>query len=637
MKFTQWIETLPLRGHGRMLLLQGVVAALVFGLFVWHPTLITSLASSVSDTYYARNPYRPSPDVVFVAVDHEAVKRLGRWPWSREVLGRLIRKLDQSAVVALDMVFSETTSAAEDQALGEALAATTAVGGFQFNGVIQSHPDEATLGMLANSALSEAGEVALVQNNMIELSIPPILAGTAALAALNTLPDGDERFRHYPVALMFQQFVMPELGLQSLRIFLNAEASLKRSKPPQLAIAGRRVALNERGFTRLNFYPPESFTVISFAEVAAPDFDPARVKGKIVLLGVTEAGITDIRATPLGQYPGALMHGTFMSNVLGGHTLSEVGKVAMAGLLLLVALASFALSFLGRIAPRVAGYLLLVLGAYGLGWLGYVQFNLWLESAYLITSVILSALLIETSLLGLAKEHSRKLRGAFSAYVPPALVDRIAEQPDKLNLGGEKKLITVLFSDIRGFTSLSETMSPELLASTMLQYFQPMTEVIFAAGGTLDKYIGDAIMALFNAPLDQADHAEAACRAAAAMQYAQLQINETLQARGAPPMRTGIGVNTGYAVVGNLGSHIRFNYTAIGDSVNLASRFESSTKTLGVDIVIGETTYELVKDKLPCRPLGETSVAGKEKPQKVYELCWKEMAQPVAGSLKSPL
>ena len=354
-----------------------------------------------------------------------------------------------------------------------------------------------------------------------------------------------------------------------------------------------------------------------------------------MVLGVTEAGVTDIRATPLGQYPGALLHATFMSNVLERHLLTELRTPIMALVLVLTLVAALAAMVLRRMAWRLTIYGALIAGTYGAGALLYQNAGIWLEPAFIMVGVALTALLAETTLLTSSKAHTEKLRTAFSTYLPPAIVNKIVDAPDKLNLGGEKKEITVLFSDIRGFTSMSEAVTAEQLAQILALYFQPMTEAIFDQGGTLDKYIGDAIMALFNAPLDQADHAAAACRAAIAMQYAQLRVNEVLAKDGMPTIRTGIGVNTGQAVVGNLGSSIRFNYTAIGDAVNLASRLESSTKKMACDILIGETTYALVKDVLPCKALGEISVAGKELPQTIYELCWKEVPDPLTGKTLS--
>ena len=593
---------------------------------------VASMASAVSDTYYRMNPTVPSKDIVFIAVDFDAVKKVGRWPWRRDVLAQAIAKLDKAAVVAVDMVFSEPTVGAHDVALGEAFGKTTSVSGFWLNGVLPTKPDDNTMALLANSALTDIEDApVLVESNIVETSIPEVLAGQSVLALLNTLPDADERFRHYPIGFQVLGTTQPELGVQTLQVFLNQQSKLRGGSDPEVRIGDRVAKLNQRSFTRLNFYPEKLFQVISFAKLYEPDFKPESLAGKIVILGVTEAGVTDIRATPLGQYPGALLHATFMSNMLEGHTLSEPRTATMGLVIVATLLLTFVAVLFKHMALRLALYAGLLVAAYGIGALLYLKAGIWLETAYLIVGIGLTALLVETTLLTSSRQHTEKLRTAFSTYLPPAIVNKIVDAPDKLNLGGEKKEITILFSDIRGFTTMSEAVTAEQLANIMSMYFQPMTEAIFEQGGTLDKYIGDAVMALFNAPLDQPDHAVAACRAAIAMQYAQIRINDTLKAQGLPTIKTGVGVNTGPAVVGNLGSLIRFNYTAIGDAVNLASRLESSTKEAGCDILIGETTYALVKDHLPCKPLGEIAIKGKEKPQGIYELCWKEVADPMTG------
>ncbi len=629
---------LPLT-RGEFLKLAGAMAALGLSLvllFHWQPAPVAAMASAVSDTYYPFNPRRPSREVVFIAVDHKAVQQFGRWPWPRQRVAAGIDRCRAAKVIALDMLFSETTDPASDQALGTAMAHATTIGGYQLNGTRHIRPDAAGMALLANSSLTDSQDAHLIESrDDVELSIPTVLAGQAALASLNTLPDKDERFRHYPAAFVFFGMVQPSLGVQSVQVFLDTQARL-RGDPGMLAYGNRIVHLDRHGFTRMNYYPEDSFHTVSFADLFAADFQPSSLKGKLVLFGITEAGVSDIRATPLGQYPGPLMHATFMANVLGGDGLRELSTAAMAGVLLLTLAATLSVVLLRLVLVRAALYLGLAAAAYLAGLLLYRQVGLWMESGYLMGGAVAAALLIETSLLTHSKKHAEKLRLAFSTYLPPGLVNRIVENPEQLKLGGEKKEITVLFSDIRGFTSMSESVTPERLAEIMANYFQPMTEAVFDQGGTLDKYIGDAIMALFNAPLDQPDHVLAACRAAVAMQYAQIRVNEKHAMNGTPPLKTGIGINCGPAIVGNLGSSIRFNYTAIGDTVNLASRLESATKKLGVDIAIGESVYQRVKDHLPCRALGCVQVAGKEQPQPVFELCWREIADPLTGNaLKS--
>ena len=622
---------------GSMVVL-GVVLTL---LFQWQPGPVAALASAVSDTYYRFNPHAPSQDIVFIAIDHKAVKQFGRWPWPRQQMASAIDKCREAKVIGLDMVFSEPTDPLQDKALGAALAQTTVVGGYLLNGIRNMRPDAAGMAQLANSSLTDSQNIQLVESKEVELSIPEVLAGQAALASLNTLPDKDERFRHYPAGFVLLGSVQPSLGVQTLQVILDIQASLRGSmgltlNSPTLSYGDRIIHLDQRGFTRLNFYPETSFNTISFADLFAPGFQPAALKNKVLLFGITEAGVADIRATPLGQYPGPLMHATFMANVLGGHGLQELGGLTMAGVMLLVLSAAMAIMLIRLILLRAVFYLALTAAIYLAGALLYRQAGVWLESAYLMIAIAAAAMLIETSLLSHSKKHAEKLRMAFSTYLPPSLVNRIVANPEQLILGGEKKEISVLFSDIRGFTSMSEGVSPERLAEIMADYFQPMTEAIFDQGGTLDKYIGDAIMALFNAPLDQPEHVLAACRAAVAMQYAQIRINEALAQQGAQALKTGIGINCGPAIVGNLGSSIRFSYTAIGDTVNLASRLESTTKKLGVDIVIGESIFRRVKDMLPCRALGEVQVAGKEQAQPVYELCWKMIPDPLTGKILQP-
>jgi adenylate cyclase len=619
------MSRLPLyrREFVRLIALLVTVGAALATLYLAQPGPVTALASAVSDPYYRFGPTQPHPAVVFVAVDHAAVKAFGRWPWPRDRIAAGIDKLKSARVIALDMVFSEPTHAALDKQLGAALGRTTTVGGYFLNGARATLPDAEGMNHLANSALTEVRGIHLIESPVAEVSISPILAGQTLLASLNTLPDADERFRHYPIGFVLAGMVQPSLGVQTLQAYLNQTAQRSETQNHgALALGPHKVAIDTRGFTRLNFYPEASFTTLSFADLFAPSFDSALIRDKIVVIGVTEAGVSDIRATPLGQYPGPLMHATFLSNVLDDKTLRELSLVEMSGMIALTLAITLAALGMRNLGVRMAFYPLVGAGLWLLGLGMYRTYGLWLDSAYLLTTLGLAALMLEAALLAHSKIHTEKLRIAFSSYLPPGIVRRIVDDPEKLRLGGEKKEITVLFSDIRGFTSMSEHIPPEKLAEIMNEYFQPMTEAIFAEGGTLDKYIGDAIMALFNAPFDQPDHALAACRAAIAMQKAQIKINETLATLGVPPLRTGIGINTGPAIVGNLGSSIRFNYTAIGDVVNLASRFESATKKLGVDILIGASVYALVKDHLPCRALGGVEIPGKEQLQTVYALDW---------------
>lgn len=597
-------------------------------LSLYSPGWLQPLVSAVSDPFYRFGPKIPSEKIVFVAVDHAAVKTLGRWPWPRDRLADGLKRLSGSRVVVLDMVFSETTDQASDAHLATVLSGLPNVGGFLLNGSRSMPPSELGMSVLAQSALLGLNPSGWIQSSVAEIPVPPILNGHTALGALNTLPDADARFRHYPAGFVYGGMVQPSLGLMALQMGLNIPARSESGHPAILHLGTHRIPLDKRGFTRLNYYPEDAFKTLSFADLLKPGFNPQQVKDRLVIVGITEAGVTDLRATPLGQYPGPLMHATFLANSLDDVSLKEASVWVMAmGLLALLAAVALAMR-MALIWQRVIWYLFMAGLAWGSALLLYQHENLWLEPAYLLAALLIAAPGLELTLLAHSRRHTEKLRLAFSSCLPPGIVNRIVEDPDRLALDGVRKPISVLFSDIRGFTARSEHMEPEQLAELMTLYFDPMTEAVFSAGGTLDKYIGDAIMALFNAPLDQPNHALRACHAAIAMQYAQRRINATLAERGLPPLKTGVGINSGVAIVGNLGSTLRFNYTAIGDVVNMASRFESATKALGVDIVIGAPVYAEVKDSLPCRDLGMVNIPGKEQPQQVYALLWNEVVDP---------
>ena len=221
------------------------------------------------------------------------------------------------------------------------------------------------------------------------------------------------------------------------------------------------------------------------------------------------------------------------------------------------------------------------------------------------------------------EKEKKKVKGAFQYYVTASVMEEILKYPDKLKLGGDEKELSVLFSDIRGFTTISEKIPPEALVGLLNEYFTAMTDIVFKYEGYLDKYIGDAIMAVYGAPVEQEDHALKACLTAIEMMEMLRYLQKKWESEGLPRIDIGIGINTGKMIVGNMGSKRRFNYTAVGDNVNLASRLEGLTKDYGVPIVISETVYEKVKGELQCRELGSVKVKGKEIPTKIYELIGK--------------
>lgn len=361
---------------------------------------------------------------------------------------------------------------------------------------------------------------------------------------------------------------------------------------------------------------------VSVADVLSGTFDPAVVKGKAVFLAVTAVGTFDQRVTPFNSFgPGCFVHMNVLEDLVSGRflTSSSVLVLAEAAMLLLIALA------FGLVLPRVRLGAQMAIAPMSLG--GYFGANvLAFQHGTQLTTVtpllemcVLTFSIVVFQYMTTDKEK-RQVREAFRYYLTESVMTEMLKDPSKLKLGGEKKNLTVLFSDIRGFTTLSEMLEPSEVVRRLNEYLTPMTNLVFQTGGTLDKYMGDAIMAFWGAPVDQPDHALRACETACKM----LEQLDVLRARwrqgGEADIDIGIGLNSGNIHVGNMGSDNRFDYTVIGDDVNLASRLEGTNKSYGTRVIIGENTFQQVKGRVVARELGGVVVKGKKKPVTIYEL-----------------
>lgn len=377
-------------------------------------------------------------------------------------------------------------------------------------------------------------------------------------------------------------------------------------------------------FTPINYPGAESsFQRVSATEVLDGTVDRARLAGKAVLVGVTIMGSSgDQRVTPFNEFsPGIYTHAAFVSNVLTGDYLRRPAFMTELEVLLLGLLA-FGLAI---VVPRLARFTAkaAVIGAVVASWsvFTFIAFRQGLLVSWVVPTAGLLVAAFGTVFLGyLSVDREKlKLRSTFSRYLGEDVIALALENPERLNQG-EKREMTVLFSDIRGFTSLSERMSPEVLADFINQYLSPMTRIVFEEKGTLDKYIGDALMAFWNAPLDQPDHALRACRAALAMLKRLDELKAGWKAKGFPELEIGVGVNTGQMVVGNMGSDVRVDYTVLGDAVNLGSRLEGTTKEYEVRVIISESTWAQTKGEVVARRLGAVRVKGKRVPVRIFEL-----------------
>jgi adenylate cyclase len=582
-----------------------------------------------------RGPIKPPSSVVIVAVDNKSIKEIGRWPWSREIIGDLIKGMAEYGVkvTALDMVFSETQNPVSDRALAESIA----LSGNVIEGYIlrdEMHPiDPEVLAQIQFSKIQQlqvdSGVTAVPLNDFSNLDANVALIGQGALAFgfFNVIPDSDGLFRQLPLLMLYKGDVYPSMMLQALKHFTqeNAKVSIGRFGLRSIQLGKIIIPTNQKGELSANYYGlAGSIKTYSAVDIIKKRLEPNELQGKLAFVGITEIGIYDLRSTPFdAALPGVEIHATVAANTLEQRFIIHNSSTILAERVTLFLLPLVLALLLGLAPSATVGFL----AGSGLS-------ALFLAGNYLLFSIYHFDLSLLTPLMALGfttvgseiyrslvvDRKGRYMKKAFSNYVSADLVAQIMKNPDSLKLGGEKRVISILFSDIRGFTSLSEKLSPENLVQVLNEYLNPMTLIVLEEKGTLDKYIGDAVMAIYNAPLDVADHADHACRSALKMIEKLAELNQSFIERAIQTIDIGIGINTGDAVVGNMGAAIRFDYTAIGDNVNLASRLEGLNKMYGTHIIVSESTKLLAGSDLSFREIDLVAVKGKQQPIPIYEL-----------------
>ncbi|MFQ5585819.1 MAG: CHASE2 domain-containing protein [Thermodesulfobacteriota bacterium] len=617
-------------------ILFGVISSLVtFFLYWYKPTLLEAIDLKASDArFLARGASHPGDDVVIVAVDERSINELGRWPWSRAVMARLMESLASAKVVALDIVFSETESKTRDVALAEAIRGVgNVVMGYFFREDATEEVGEWALSQMERSRikaiklLDDVEEVPIIEFPAVEANIREIGEGASGFGSFNIIPDHDGIYRNAQLLFLFDGALYPSLALEALRHYIGGEiiVQLAAYGVDDLSIREYHLPLDEGGGFTLNFYGGGgTIPTYSAAGLLKGEIPPEAIEGKLVFIGVTEKGVYDIRAVPLDPlFPGVETHATVAANTLQRRFLIRDSRVVGIDVISILFLPLLLSVIIGKV-HRTFTSLLIFGGILSLS----VLVNFFLFVTYGITATVIYPLLaVSLSYLSLeayrnivVEGKSRYLKKAFSTYISQSVVTEILKDPDKLQLGGEKREVTMLFSDIRAFTSISERLQPEELVQLLNNYLSPMTEIVLREGGTLDKYIGDAIMVIFNAPVDLPDHPKRACTVALTMMEKLEVLNRGWRERGYLPIFIGIGVNTGDAVVGNMGADLRFDYTAIGDAVNLASRLEGMNKLYGTSILVSEDTRRRVADDFLFREIDTVRVKGREKGVAIFEL-----------------
>jgi adenylate cyclase len=464
-------------------------------------------------------------------------------------------------------------------------------------------------------------------------SLPVIAAAQGGAGFVNVIPDADGQVRRMPLVIeRAGRFYMP-LGLAVAARHLEADTGYLTGAL-SVRFGDRELPVDPRGQALLSFLGEgdgESIAHVSASAVLDGSAPREALAGKLVFIGYTDSA-RDTVASPFNPtFHGVELHATLAHNILHGELLRQAGPwttiltiLLLGGLLTLVQLKAIRRRRAWIPAATAATLLAATALAAQIAFAG----GLVLEVVAPAAAVIAVALASLSTGLATEGREKAQLRAAFSQYVQGTLVDRILADPARVKLGGVRRELTVLFSDIRGFSRFSEGLEPEQLSAFLNEYLTPMTELVMDAGGMLDKYIGDAIMAVYGAPLEMPDHAARACTSALRMQAALEPLNRGWVARGLPELHIGVGINSGPMSVGNMGSEARFDYTVLGDAVNLGARLEALTKELGARILVGERTAELAGDRFVFRELARVRVQGREAAARVFELLAEAGASP---------
>ena len=605
--------------------------------------------------------------IVIVDIDEKSLAEEGQWPWSRDRLALLTTQLFdryQATVVGFDVVFAEEDAHSGLQHL-EHLAAGPLRGESSFRQALaELRPELDFDGMLARAfrdrpvvlgyyftdyqegrgtgtsgALpapvfprgSFAGrDIPFVSKSSYGANLPRLQASAAGAGHFTPMVDPDGICRRIPALIEYQGQYYESLSLAMVRTLLwniplqpgfpdQADSSYRRLE--WLGIADLKIPVDERVCSLVPYRgPPGSFTYLSATDVLHDRVDANELDGAIVLVGTTAPGLMDQRATPVAAvYPGVEIHANMIAGILDQSILHRPAWMQGAELVTLIfcgLLLTLALPLLGPWSSILLCLAVLagVIGGVQVAWSHHLVLPL-ASSLLLIVALyvwnVSYGFLVET-------RAKRRITGLFGQYVPPSLAEEMSKNPKAFTTEGESREMTVLFSDVRGFTSISEGLTPRELSRMMNQYMTPMTRIIHKHRGTIDKYIGDAIMAFWGAPMEDAEHARNGVLAALEMQSTLDRLRPRFIERGWPEIRIGIGLNTGVMSVGNMGSEFRMAYTVLGDAVNLGSRLEGITKQYGVGIIVSETTRAAVPD-IVFRELDRVRVKGKELPVSIYE------------------
>ncbi len=628
------------------------------------PPPIEELRVRTFDTFQRLDPrVKTARPVTIIDIDENSLAKLGQWPWPRTRIADLVTNLTRlgAVVIAFDVIFSEPdrlnpdvaadtfrdldeeTRAklhalpSNDQVFADAMRRSRVVLGE--SGITQVLTElDKTLPVTGLAMLGEDPQRFMVKFPGLLRNTPVLEKAAGGRGLLTIDPERDGIIRRVPMILEAQGQTMPSLSFEMLRVVTGTDTIFIKSDRAgitSVGVKGFQVPTDRNGQLWVHFAHRDPTLYVSALDVLEGHVPPEKIKGKLVLIGTSAVGLNDIKTTPVSAaMPGVEIHAQVLEAALTRTLLSQppYAPVLEFGAALLLGLLVIAFAPLFGPVTLVAVGALFATVLIGTSWYYYAHNRELVDFTYPLLSTTTIYLTLIFSSFVREQSQRRQIRSAFGQYLSPALIEQLAQSPDKLKLGGEEREMTIMFSDVRGFTTISESFKhdPQGLTSLMNRFLTPLTNAILARKGTIDKYMGDAIMAFWNAPLDDKEHQLNACEAALDMLERIDVLNKTREAEAQEngltfiPINVGVGLNTGNCVVGNMGSDLRFDYSVLGDTVNLASRLEGQTKEYGFSIIVGSRTAMAIKEKFAILELDFIMVKGKTEPEVIYAVAGRE-------------
>jgi adenylate cyclase len=624
------------------------------------PAPVEEIRVRTFDTFQRIDPrVKTARPVTIVDIDEASLAKLGQFPWPRTRIADLITNLTKlgAVVIAFDIVFSEpdrlnpdvaadtfrdldeeTRSRlralpSNDQILADAMRRSRVVLGESGLPQVQSEFDK-SLPLTGLAMLGEEPQPFMLQWPGLLRNVPLLEAAAAGRGLFTIWPERDGIVRRVPVMMLAQGATMPSLSFEMLRVATGTDTIFIKSDQAgikSIGVKGFQIPTDRNGQLWVHFAHHDPKILVSALDVIEGKVAPEKIKGQLVLIGTSAVGLNDNKTTPVDpSMPGVEIHAQVIESALTRAVLTQPNYGIAVEFCAAILFGILVIAF----APLFGPFTLVAVGALfatlliGTSWYFYTQHRLLIDFTYpLLSTTSIYLTLIFTSFVREQRQR-KQIRTAFAQYMSPALVEQLAQSPEKLVLGGEEREMTIMFSDVRGFTTISESYKndPQGLTALMNRFLTPLTNAILERKGYIDKYMGDAIMAFWNAPLDDREHQLNACEAAVDMLERIDVLNKQREFEAKEgghiyiPLNVGVGLNTGTCVVGNMGSDLRFDYSVLGDSVNLASRLEGQSKEYGFPIIVGSRTALAAREKFAILELDFIMVKGKKEPEVIYAI-----------------